>query len=116
YELIRSDRAVTISEQLRQVTVKVTLRIPQWQQGLTSVTWYPAEVMTVGFRMQMCTKGYVNLNSNYIPQGLQQHISLIRDKSTQRADTTRYNPLVITVREMWKNPWPTVNHAELNEL
>ncbi|MEQ2232109.1 hypothetical protein ILYODFUR_007819 [Ilyodon furcidens] len=26
-------------------------------------------------------------------QGLQPHISLIRDKSTQRADTTRYNPL-----------------------
>ncbi|MEQ2278399.1 hypothetical protein XENORESO_017784 [Xenotaenia resolanae] len=123
-KLIRSDRAVSTSEQLRQVTVKVTLRIPQWQQGLTSETWYPTEVMTVGFRMQMCTfvygnsnpKGSVNPNSNYISQGLLQHISLIRDKSTQRADTTRYNPLVITVREMWKNPWPTVNHAELNEL
>ncbi|MEQ2242278.1 hypothetical protein ILYODFUR_034151 [Ilyodon furcidens] len=51
--------------------------------------------------MQMCTfvywnsnpKGYVNPNSNNIPQGRRQHISLIRDKSTQRADTTRYNPL-----------------------
>ncbi|MEQ2268175.1 hypothetical protein XENORESO_016759, partial [Xenotaenia resolanae] len=80
--------------------------------------------MIVGFRMQMCIfvywnsnpKGSVNPNSNYVPQGLRPHISLIRDKSTQRADTTRYNPLVITVREMWKNPWPTVNHAELNEL
>ncbi|MEQ2316874.1 hypothetical protein AMECASPLE_036862 [Ameca splendens] len=52
----------------------------------------------------------------YVPQGLRQRISLIRDKSTQRAEPTRYNPLVITVREMWKNPWPAVNHAELNEL
>ncbi|MEQ2229644.1 hypothetical protein ILYODFUR_020907 [Ilyodon furcidens] len=63
----------------------------KWQRGLTSVTWSPAEVMTVGVRMQMCTfvswnsnpKGSVNPNSIYIPQGLQQHISLIRDKSTQ---------------------------------
>ncbi|MEQ2238988.1 hypothetical protein ILYODFUR_039122 [Ilyodon furcidens] len=54
-KLIRSDRAVSTSEQLRQVTIKVTLKIPQRQQGLTSVTWYPAEVMTDGFRMQMCT-------------------------------------------------------------
>ncbi|MEQ2238418.1 hypothetical protein ILYODFUR_032907 [Ilyodon furcidens] len=61
-------------------------------------------------------KGYVNPNYNYIPQGLQQRISLIRDRSTQQADNTRYNPLVITVREMWKNPWPTVKHADLNEL
>ncbi|MEQ2234276.1 hypothetical protein ILYODFUR_030227 [Ilyodon furcidens] len=53
-KLIRSDRGVSTSEQLRQVTVKVTLRIPQWQRGLTSVTWYPTEVMIVGFRMQMC--------------------------------------------------------------
>ncbi|MED6237645.1 hypothetical protein ATANTOWER_030107 [Ataeniobius toweri] len=58
----------------------------------------------------------VNPNSNYIPQGLRQHISLIRDKSTQRAETSRYNPLVITVREMCKNPWLTANHVELNEL
>ncbi|MEQ2204581.1 hypothetical protein XENOCAPTIV_015537 [Xenoophorus captivus] len=54
-KLIRSDRAVSTSEQLRQVTIKVTLRKPQWQQGLTSVTRCPTEVMTVGFRMQMCT-------------------------------------------------------------
>ncbi|MEQ2204828.1 hypothetical protein XENOCAPTIV_019199 [Xenoophorus captivus] len=61
-------------------------------------------------------KGSVNPNSNYIPQGLHQHVSLIRDRSTQRADNTRYNPLVITVRGMWKNPWPTTKHADLNEL
>ncbi|MEQ2276442.1 hypothetical protein XENORESO_020092 [Xenotaenia resolanae] len=54
-------------------------------------------------------KGYVNPNSNYVPQGLRQRISFIRDKSTQRADNTRYNPLVITVRGIWKN-------QHLNEL
>uniref|UniRef100_A0A3Q2FMG1 Uncharacterized protein n=1 Tax=Cyprinodon variegatus TaxID=28743 RepID=A0A3Q2FMG1_CYPVA len=61
-------------------------------------------------------RGYVNPSNQYIPSGLRDKISLVRAKRTKETYKRGGNPLVLTVKNMWVNPWSAADHRDLEHF